>query len=159
MKLDDRILGALFALLGVVVLWHVQSFPVIPGQKFGAALFPGVISAGLVICGVMLIVRGVRQRTPGGSLLSFDAWARDPVTVVRFLSVPAGLLFYVLTSDFLGFHIAATLAMLAWLLVFGMKLLPALAVAIVFPVVMHLAFYKILLVPLPWGLLTHVVFP
>jgi putative tricarboxylic transport membrane protein len=157
MKLDDRILGALFALLGVVVLWHVQGFPVIPGQKFGAALFPGVISAGLVICGILLVGRGLR-RTTGGPLLSFDAWARDPVTVVRFLSVPVGLLFYVLTSDVLGFHIAAALAMLAWLLVFGMKPLPALALAIVFPVVMHLAFYKILLVPLPWGVLTHVVF-
>jgi putative tricarboxylic transport membrane protein len=159
MKVDDRILGALFALLGVVVLWHVQGFPVIPGQKFGAALFPGVISAGLVVCGILLVARGIRRRTTGGALLSFDAWARDPVTVVRFLSVPAGLLFYVLTSDFLGFHIAAALAMLAWLLVFGMKPLPALALAIVFPVVMHLAFYKILLVPLPWGVLTHVVFP
>ena len=159
MKVDDRVLGALFALLGAVVLWHVQNFPVIPGQKFGAALFPGVISAGLVICGMRRVARGIRRRTAGGSLLSFDTWARDPVTVIRFMSVPAGLLFYILTSDFLGFHIAATLAMLAWLLVFGMKPLPALAVAIVFPVIMHLAFYKILLVPLPWGLLTHVVFP
>ena len=60
MKVDDRILGALFALLGVVVLWHVQGFPVIPGQKFGAALFPGVISAGLVICGLLL----ARARPP-----------------------------------------------------------------------------------------------
>ena len=159
MKLDDRILGALFALLGVVVFWHVQGFPVIPGQKFGAALFPGVISAGLVICGLLLTARGLRRPTPGGRLLAFDDWARDPVTVIRFLSVPVGLLFYVLTSDFLGFHIAAALAMLAWLLVFGMKPLPALALAIVFPVIMHLAFYKILLVPLPWGVLTHVVFP
>ena len=158
MKVDDKVLGALFTLLGVVVLWHVQAFPVIPGQKFGAALFPGVIAGGLVICGVLLVVRGMRKSTTGGALISLDAWARDPVTVVRFLSVPAGLLFYVLTSDFLGFHIAATLLMLAWLLVFGMKPVPALAVAIVFPVAMHLAFYKILLVPLPWGLLTHVVF-
>ena len=59
MKVDDRILGALFALLGAVVLWHVQGFPVIPGQKFGAALFPGVISAGLVICGILLVARGI----------------------------------------------------------------------------------------------------
>jgi putative tricarboxylic transport membrane protein len=159
MKIDDRILGALFALLGVVVLWHVQRFPVIPGQKFGAALFPGVISAGLVICGLLLAARGIVRRTPGTSLVSFDAWARDPVTVIRFLSVPAGLLFYILTSNFLGFHIAASLAMLAWLLVFGMKPLPALAVAVAFPIIMHLAFYKILRVPLPWGVLTNVVFP
>jgi putative tricarboxylic transport membrane protein len=159
MKVDDRILGALFALLGVVVLWHVQSFPVIPGQKFGAALFPGVISAGLVICGLLLAARGMMRRTPGASPVGFDAWARDPVTVLRFLSVPAGLLFYILTSNFLGFHISAALAMLAWLLVFGMKPFPALAVAIAFPIIMHLAFYKILRVPLPWGVLTNVVFP
>lgn len=159
MKVDDRILGALFALLGVVVLWHVQGFPVIPGQKFGAALFPGVISAGLVICGLLLTARGLRRPGPGGRLLVFDDWARDPVIVIRFLSVPAGLLFYILTSNFLGFHIAASLAMLAWLLVFGMKPVPALAVAIAFPIIMHLAFYKILRVPLPWGVLTNVVFP
>lgn len=159
MKVDDRILGALFALLGVVVLWHVQSFPVIPGQKFGAALFPGVVSAGLTICGLLLAVRGIRQRAHAGGLVSFDDWARDPITVIRFLSVPAGLLFYILTSDFLGFHIAAGLAMMGWLLVFGMKPLPALAIAIAFPTIMHLAFYKILRVPLPWGLLTNVVFP
>jgi putative tricarboxylic transport membrane protein len=154
MKAADTILGALFALLGVVVLWHVQSFPVIPGQKFGAALFPGVISAGLVICGLLLTARGLRRPAPGGRLIAFDDWARNPVIVIRFLSVPIGLLFYVLTSDFLGFHIAASLAMLAWLLVFGMKPLPAVAVAIAFPIIMHLAFYKILRVPLPWGVLT-----
>ena len=55
--------------------------------------------------------------------------------------------------------VPASLAMLAWLLVFGMKPLPAFAVAIAFPIVMHLAFYKILRVPLPWGVLTNVVFP
>lgn len=159
MKVDDRILGALFAFLGVAVLWHVQGFPVIPGQKFGAALFPGVVSAGLVICGLLLAVRGVRRRAAAGRLVSLDAWARDPLIVVRFLSVPAGLLFYILTSNFLGFHITASLAMLAWLLVFGTRPLPALAIAIAFPVLMHSAFYKLLRVPLPWGLLQSVVFP
>jgi putative tricarboxylic transport membrane protein len=158
MKLNDAILGALFALLGVVVLWHVQSFPYIPGQKFGAALFPGVVAGGLLICGVLLSIRGIRATGRGGRLVSIDDWARDPVTVLRFLSVPVGLLFYVLTSNFLGFHIAASLAMLAWLLVFGLKPIAAVPLAIGFPIVMHLAFYKILRVPLPWGLLEKVVF-
>ncbi len=159
MKVDDAILGALFVLLGAIVLWHVQGFPVIPGQRFGAALFPGVIAAGMVVCGGLLAFRGLRHRTAGSQLVSFDAWFRDPVTLARFLSVPLGLLFYVLTSDFLGFHIAATVAMLAWLLVFGLKPLPAMALAIAFPIVMHLAFYKLLRVPLPWGLLQSVVYP
>jgi putative tricarboxylic transport membrane protein len=156
MRINDSILGALIALLGAVVLWHVQSFPVIPGQKFGAALFPGVVASGLLICGLLLTVRGVRN---GGPLLAMDTWARDPLTFLRFVSVPAGLLFYVLTSDFLGFHVAATLAMLGWLLVFGLKPLPSVAMALLFPIVMHLAFYKILRVPLPWGILQPIVFP
>jgi len=158
MKVNDAILGALIALLGAVVLWHVQSFPFIPGQKFGAALFPGVVASGLLICGILLSVRGIRAAGRGGRWLSIDSWGRDPLTVLRFLSVPIGLLFYVLTSNFLGFHIAASLAMLAWLLMFGLKPLMAVPLAIFFPIMMHLAFYKILRVPLPWGLLEKVVF-
>lgn len=156
MKVNDSILGALIALLGAVVFWHVQGFPNIPGQKFGAWLFPGVISGGLLLCGLLLAARGVRR---GGPLLVFDSWARDPLSVVRFLSVPAGLLFYVLTSNLLGFHVAAGLAMLGWLLIFGLKPLPSVAIAIAFPFVMHLAFYKLLRVPLPWGILQPIVFP
>jgi putative tricarboxylic transport membrane protein len=159
MRIGNAILGALIALLGAVVFWHVQGFPNIPGQKFGASLFPSVISAGMVICGGLLAMRGIREAARGGRLLVIDDWARDPVVVLRFVSVPAGILFYVLTSNFLGFHIAASLAMLGWLLLFGLKPLPAVAMAVVFPALMHLAFYKLLRVPLPWGLLEKVVFP
>ena len=42
MKLNDAVWGALFALLGAAILWHVQGFPRIPGQNVGPALFPGV---------------------------------------------------------------------------------------------------------------------
>jgi putative tricarboxylic transport membrane protein len=156
MRIADSILGALIALLGAVVLWHVQGFPNIPGQKFGAWLFPGTISAGLLICGLLLAARGLRR---GGPLLVLETWTREPLTLLRFLSVPAGLLFYVLTSNVLGFHVAATLAMLGWLLLFGLAWLPSVALAVAFPVLMHLAFYKILRVPLPWGVLEKVVFP
>ena len=156
MRINDAILGALIALLGAVVFWHVQGFPNIPGQKFGASLFPGTVSAGLLLCGLLLTARGVRR---GGPLLMLEAWTREPLTLLRFLSVPAGLLFYVLASNFLGFHVAASLAMLGWLLLFGLSWLPSIALAVSFPVLMHLAFYKILRVPLPWGVLEKVVFP
>ena len=38
MKLNDAVFGAVLLLLGVVVLVHVQSFPPIPGQKYGPAI-------------------------------------------------------------------------------------------------------------------------
>ena len=47
MKLNDAVWGALFILLSAALLVHVQSFPTIPGQKVGPALFPGIIAVGL----------------------------------------------------------------------------------------------------------------
>jgi putative tricarboxylic transport membrane protein len=159
MKISDAVLGALIALLGAVTLWHVRSFPPIPGQNFGAALFPGVVAAGLLLCGLLLAARGMINMAHGGRAVSLDPWVRNPLTVLRFASVPAGLLFYVLASGVLGFHVAAGLAMVAWLLLFGVRPLPAVAMAIGFPVLMHLAFYKLLRVPLPWGVLERIIFP
>ena len=55
MKLNDAIIGAALAVLGVVILVHIQAYPTIPGQKYGPAIFPGVIAAGLILCGALLI--------------------------------------------------------------------------------------------------------
>ena len=54
MKINDAVFGALFLLLGVMVLVHVQGFPKIPGQPVGPALFPGLVAAGLAVCGILL---------------------------------------------------------------------------------------------------------
>ncbi len=130
MKVSDVLTGILLMLFGVAILVAVQSFPDMHGQDVGPALFPAVIAVGFLVCGALLSIRGLRTMGRGGRLLSIEGWARDPLTVLRFLSVPVGLLFYVLTSGFLGFHIAASLAMLAWLLTFGLKPLLAAPLAI-----------------------------
>jgi putative tricarboxylic transport membrane protein len=57
LKVNDALSGAGLAALGGVVLWHIQGFPAMPGQKFGPAWFPGAIAAGLLACGVLLILR------------------------------------------------------------------------------------------------------
>ena len=62
MKLNDAVWGALLALLGAAILWHVQGFPRIPGQNVGPALFPGILAAAMLVCGAILIVSGMRAR-------------------------------------------------------------------------------------------------
>jgi len=62
MRFNDAIFGGVLLLLGLVLLVHVQSFPQMPGQKVGPALFPGLIAAGLIVCALMLIVNGVASR-------------------------------------------------------------------------------------------------
>ena len=39
MKLNDAVFGAIFVLLGAVLLVHVQKFPMIPGLKAAVAHF------------------------------------------------------------------------------------------------------------------------
>ena len=79
MKLNDAVWGALLLLLGAAVLVHVQAFPTIPGQQVGPALFPGLVAAGLGVCGVLLIVKGLRRRAaasaPWSTLRRLDALA------------------------------------------------------------------------------------
>ena len=66
MKLNDAVWGALLIFFSAAVLTHVQSFPSIPGQKVGPALFPGLLAVGLAVCAVVLIVKGLAARAQGG---------------------------------------------------------------------------------------------
>jgi putative tricarboxylic transport membrane protein len=155
LKVNDAVTGAALVALGLVILWHIQGFPAMPGQKFGPAWFPGIVAAGLAICGAMLVVQGVRGRAP---ILAFGEWTRRRRPVAGFVSIVAGLAFYVLASSVLGFHLTALAVTLLWLRVLGARWPLSIAVAILAPIVIHIAFYKLLRIPLPWGVLERLAF-
>ncbi len=137
------------------MLWHIQGFPAMPGQKFGPAWFPGLIAVGLVICGVLLAGRAMRLRAP---LVALPAWTRSARPVAGVVSVIAGLLFYVFAADALGFYLTALLILVVWMRVLGASWRLTLPVAIVATLVIHLSFYKLLRIPLPWGFLERFAF-
>jgi putative tricarboxylic transport membrane protein len=138
-----------------VILWHVQGFPAMPGQKFGPALFPGLVAAGLGVCGLLLVAAGMRQRVP---LLTVPDWTRRARPRIGVLAVLLGLLGYVLLADRLGFHIVGSALLVLWMRALSASWRVALPGAVVFTVIIHLAFYKALRVPLPWGLLERWAF-
>jgi putative tricarboxylic transport membrane protein len=153
MKISDTIIGAFLIALAIAILVHIQSYPLIPGQKYGPALFPGVIAVGLIGCGALLVVRGAKART---KLLVFSDWVRNPVTLTNFLAVCAVLVFYVLAADALGFVPTATLCLLALFLKLRVRRVTAIVVAVGASLVVHTLFYKLLRVPLPWGVLERI---
>ena len=155
MKLNDAIFGLVLMLLGGAVLLAVQGYPKIPGQPVGPALFPGLIAAGLCICGALLVATGWRQRGEQ-PWVTWDDWLGSPRHVLGFVVLVASIVFYILAADKLGFLITATIVLLALLLVLRVRPLTAVVVAIVASVLVHFAFYKLLRVPLPWGVLTGV---
>lgn len=155
MKVNDAITGAVLTALGLVILWHIQGFPPMQGQRFGPAWFPGIVAVGLAATGMVLVARGIRSHA---QWVALDAWTRRARPLAGFASVIAGLGFYVLAADRLGFHLTGFLLLLLWMRVLGTRWPMAIAVAVVSPVVLHLAFYKLLRVPLPWGVLERFAF-
>jgi putative tricarboxylic transport membrane protein len=66
-------------------------------------------------------------------------------------AVLGGLLVYILAADKIGFHLTAIAITALWVRVLGASWRVTLPVALIAPLVIHLAFYKLLRVPLPWG--------
>ena len=88
MKLNDAVWGALLILFSAAILVHVQGFPTIPGQKVGPALFPGLLAAGLAVCAVILIGKGIAARAAGHEHLThlaggLQAWKAAGLPVIR----------------------------------------------------------------------------
>jgi putative tricarboxylic transport membrane protein len=146
----DRRVGAALALLGAAVLWSARSFPVVPGHTLGAGFLPSLVGAGLLLCGLSLVWRSLRGSGYGLAETKPAASRRDLFSAsVIVLAIVA----YIALADWLGFLLLAPLCLVAVFLVLGVRLLPALAWALAGTLLVHLAFYKLLRVPLPWGLL------
>ena len=157
MKVNDALGGAALVALGAVVLWHIQGFPPMPGQKYGPAWFPGLIAFGLIVCGALLVAARLRAAAPQ-PLLALPEWTGRARPVAGVASVLAGLVFYVLVVDAVGFHLTATVLLLVWSRLLGAAWKLAVPVALIATVAIHLAFYKLLKVPLPWGVFERFAF-
>lgn len=157
MKISDAIFGAILLLLGVAILAHVQAFPKIPGQQVGPALFPGLIAIGLAACGVLLIVSGYRKRAAEPWYETAE-WMRSGRHFVSFVAIVGGVAAYVLLANAIGFLIVAPVLLWLWFTVLGVRRIAALVVAIGATLVIWYSFYKLLRVPLPWGVLTGYAF-
>ena len=152
MKLNDAVFGLLFFALGAALLLGVQGFPKIPGQPVGPALFPGLIAAGLCVTGVILVVRGWLARG-AQPWVTLDEWLRSPRHALGFALVVLGSVFYIVASDKLGFLPCAVILLTALFRVLRMPWGRSLLVAAIASLAIHFAFYKMLRVPLPWGVL------
>ena len=154
MKLNDAVFGLLLLVLGGSVLFVVQSFPKIPGQQVGPALFPGLIATGLCLGGAILLLRGWRSRHSAPWLTMRD-WVQSPRHLVAFGLLVSSVVFYIAASQALGFLPCSVIVLSALFYVLKVPLGRALLTAIVVSLLIHFVFYKLLRVPLPWGILVN----
>ena len=152
MKCNDVLSGALAGVFALAIFLGAQGFPKIPGQNVGPKVFPELIAAGMMLCAVMLVARGLK--TLGSEKwVTLPDWLGQGRAAFGFLLVPASLAFYVAASHDLGFIPTAVLLLLAMFLTYGVRWRTALIVALLGALCIHALFYKMLKVPLPWGIL------
>ena len=154
MKFSDAVFGLLLLALGAAVIAVVSSYPTIAAQRVGPALFPGLIALGLVIGGLILIVRGWRDRTIV-PWVRFEPWVHSPRHVAGVLGVIGSIVFYIVAADWLGFFLTSLIILTTSFRLFGVALGRSIVIAAIATAVIHFAFYKLLRVPLPWGMFTH----
>ena len=153
MKLHDTLFGVFFLALGALVLFAVKGYPNIPGQPVGPALFPGLIAIGLCISGVILVFKGLQNRTPT-AWFEWEEWVHSPRHVLALTVLLASIVFYIAVAESLGFLFTSFLMLVAFFKALRVHWRRTLMVAVIATLVVHFAFYKLLRVPLPWGVLT-----
>jgi putative tricarboxylic transport membrane protein len=153
MRINDAILGAVLLAFSLVVGLYARTFPAIPGQEYGASVFPTWISIALGLCSIALIAGGLRQWAEIGAV-SLEPWARSGHHLRALAITIALVVFYILASTALGFIPTAFIALAILFAVLGVRplLVPVLAAGITMAI--HYGFYSLLRVPLPWGVLT-----
>lgn len=150
MKVNDVIAGALLLAASLAILAYTSTLPPIPGQKIGPAAFPALLALILAPCAIALIAKG--WRTPGPWVARM-AWTRAPEQVRNFSLTCASLIFYAYFSETLGFFLCGLAVLMTLFLSQRVKPRTALAVSVFVVIFIHLVFYKLLRVPLPWGVL------
>ncbi len=150
MQLSDRLSGLLAAGLGLAVVLFARTFPPMPGQDIGPALFPSLAGIGLIGFGGWMVVA---DRGMARAWVRFDDWARRPRMVAHFVLVIAALIVYSLTLTVIGFFIASMIFLGVLMTAFGAPSKWALPLAVIVTLLIHYVFYSLLRVALPWGVL------
>lgn len=150
MKVNDLVLAAL-VILGAVVLATVSlTLPPIPGQAYGADVFPMAIAAGLLLCGWVLAAGAVK--TGAGRALTVT-WAKEPGAPARVLGTLVLVALYIWLSPLLGFVLASVLLLLGLFALLRVAVRVALPSAVIAALGLYYVFAHGLRVPLPRGLI------
>lgn len=152
MRFNDSVFGVVLIVFATLEIAYTQTFPRLFGQDYGPDLFPVLIGAGLILCGGLLVIKGVAQRS-SVPMVTVGDWAQDRNNVINVVVLIACIVFYILASEWLGFVPISILILTILLLRLGSGPLLSVSVALITTVLIHSLFAKVLLVPLPWGLL------
>jgi putative tricarboxylic transport membrane protein len=149
MRINDAVIGAALLVFAIAVFAIARTFPAIPGQDYGAAVFPMVIAVGLGGCGAVLVASGMRHWE---GAVSWGGWARTHHAWAKLAVVAALVVFYIFGASILGFVPTSGIILLVFLMTMGVRWWIAIVVSIAVTLLIQQTFVGLLRVPLPLGL-------
>jgi putative tricarboxylic transport membrane protein len=155
MRANDAICGIVLIALSALMIALTASFPDFPGQKYGPALFPRVLGAGLILCGGLLIWKHYASTQRSARWVALAPWTREPWRLGSFVLMLALLLLYIGASEKVGFIPIALVFLVVLFLWFGVRPLVAIITALIATIAIHEFFGTLLRVPLPRGWLNQ----
>jgi len=150
MRFNDAIIGILLIVFAAAIYLYARTLPDIPGQDYGAAVFPMIVACGLGLCGAALTVSGARNWQ---GAVAFAPWTAQPGPWIRVGAMLLAIFFYIFAGNLLGFMITSTVSLFALFMLLGSRWWAALFIAVVMSLLIERSFGDLLLVPLPRGLL------
>jgi putative tricarboxylic transport membrane protein len=148
MRVNDALIGAVLLLLAVAIFAYGRTLPAIPGQEYGAAVFPMLIAVGLGGCSLVLLASGVRAWQ---GAVTWNDWARTHHAWAKVATVFALIVAYILFAQVVGFAPMSILLLVIMMMAMGVRWWVAAPVAVLATVLIQQTFAGLLRVPLPLG--------
>jgi putative tricarboxylic transport membrane protein len=150
--MTDRMLGLGFAALGLIILVLSLQLPTPMAATriaYGPGFFPTILAVAILASGLAMSVARPEPVDPDDEIeeTSSNNYFRPAVVAVA-------ALVYIFFSQQLGFPLLAPVLLFGLLIMGQVAVLKALPISIIGSIIIYFLFAKLLLVPLPLGLLT-----
>ncbi len=156
-RFNDLVSGTILIVAALFVIILTLRFPEFPGQNYGPAVFPRLLAVLLILCGLMMAIRGFAAWRAGDPLADIPSWARDPANVISALLVLGATLAYILVLDAIGFVPLTIVVLLVLFLWFRVGVPVAVVTALVAAFGVNWFFASLMRVPLPRGLMDWIL--
>ena len=151
MKSKEYLFGISMLLVGGVLITESRHFSSLPGMPVGPSLFPTLIGIGSILVGATAVFRTYRMKVPDMDAAPPRTDFGSPVQALKFLGVLACIVAFALLGIDLGFILAASLVVTAFLKIVGRPLKTALPIAVISSICCYLFFDQGLGAMLPAG--------
>lgn len=153
MRIDDRVLGVVLALLALSIIWQAQTIPSVPGTTFGPSLMPTLIGVVMAACALAVFLGGLRS-AGAGPLIDVSVWRGQTRGLICAAWAILGVVAGIAVMPLIGFPLFGLAYALPLMLLMGARPVAAVPVAVLVVICAYAVFKRVLSVPLPAGPLT-----